>query len=65
MNYHFDSKLMSVLSNHSLFDFLTMEANKTDLKKRLEEKGRKKFQDAPELGVQYMRILLECLVYWG
>lgn len=66
LTYQSDLRLIGLLSTHkTLLDFLANEAKTVDPKKNMNDKGLKKFPGSPELGREYMRVMLELLVYWG
>ena len=58
-------KIFSLLSGHPLFAFFIQRASKVDPRKSISEKGKGLFSDNKDLGVRYMRLLLESLKKWA
>lgn len=53
------------MSQHKVLDFMQTEAETVDPKKVIHEKGAKRFTGSPDIGKEYMMVLLELIQAWG
>lgn len=65
LTYKSETKVFSLLSLNKTLDFLQTEARTIDPKKPIHEKGAKRFPNSPDIGKEYMRLMLELLQCWS
>ena len=53
------------MSLHKILNYFQTEAKTVDPRKPIHEKGGKRFPESPDIGREYMRVLLELIQIWG